>query len=215
MHRYSAALCASLAVALLCAVPVRAEAPPAWLYATLGTRALLGTDGEDASVAIVCNTAQAYRTMESGKTTPENSCGSRAEGTTIVIDSIVNEGTTCDQHRTLLGIHAVDGSWKGYAAITAVYPAIPTGTTLTLKPIALMPRASIANDRSIGPEGGTDIGTSATVKVTSFKPTSFNRDLLVMVESGSHAGLRGWTFSVQTLIAGKEADQILCPASKR
>ena len=193
-------------------IPVRSEAPPAWLYATVGSRALLGTDGEDASVAIVCKTAQDYRTMESGKTVPE-SCGSRAEGTTIVIDSIVNEGKTCDQHRTLLGIHAADGSWKGYAAITAVYPLIPTGTTLTLKPLASMSRASIANDRKAGPEGGTDIGTSATVKVVSFKPTSMDRDLLVTVESGPHAGLRGWTFLVQTLIAGKETDQMLCPAS--
>ena len=195
-------------------VPVRAEAPPSWLYATLGSRALLGTDGEDASVAIVCKTVQDYRTMESGKTMPGDSCGSRAEGTTIVIDSIVNEGKTCDQHRTLLGIHAVDGSWKGFAAITAIYPLIPTGTPLTLKPLASMARASIANERNTGPDGGTDIGTSATVKVISFKPTSIDRDLLVTVESGPHTGLRGWTFLVQTLVAGKEADQMLCPASK-
>jgi len=193
-------------------IPVRAEAPPAWLYATVGSRALLGTDGEDASVALVCKTAQDYRMMESGKTMPE-SCGSRAEGTTIVIDSIVNEGAKCDQHRTLLGVHAVDGSWKGYAAITAVYPLIPTGTILTLKPLQSMQRASIANASHVGVEGGTDIGTSATVKVISFKPTSFDRDLLVTVESGSHAGLRGWTFLVQTLIADKETDQMLCPLS--
>jgi hypothetical protein len=194
-------------------IPVRAEAPPGWLYATVGSRALLGTDGEDASVAIVCKTAQDYRTMESGKTMPDNSCGSRAEGTAIVIDSIVNERATCDQHRTLLGIHAVDGSWKGYAAITAVYPLIPTGTVLTLKAISSMPRASIAKDRSLNPNDGTDIGASATVKVVSFKPTSFDRDLLVTVESGPHAGLRGWTWLVQTLIAGKETDVILCPRS--
>ena len=145
---------------------------------------------------------------------PDDSCGSRAEGTTIVIDSIVNEGATCDQHRTLLGVHAVDGSWKGYAAITAVYPLIPTGTVLTLKPIQSMQRASIANERNAGPDGGTDIGSSATVKVVSFKPTSFDRDLMVTVESGPHAGLRGWTFLVQTLVAGKETDQMLCPVPK-
>jgi hypothetical protein len=213
-YQSATAIFAWAAFVLLSApVPVRAETPPTWLYATPGSRALLGTDGEDASVAIVCKTAQDYRTMESGKTMPE-SCGSRAEGTTILIDSIVNEGKTCDQHRTLLGIHAVDGSWKGYAAITAVYPLIPAGTTLTLKPIASMARASIANERNAGPDGGTDIGTSATVKVISFKPTSMDRDLLVTVESGPHAGLRGWTFLVQTLIAGKEADQMLCPLSK-
>ena len=176
---------------------------------------MLGTDGEDAPVAIVCKTAKDYRTMESGKTMPDDSCGSRAEGTPIVIDSIVNEGATCDQHRTLLGIHAVDGSWKGFAAITAVYPLIPTGTVLTLKPIQSMQRASIANERSVGPEGGTDIGSSAMVKVVSFKPLTFDRDLVVTVESGPHAGLRGWTFVVQTSIAGKETDVILCPASNR
>ncbi len=145
---------------------------------------------------------------------PDDSCGSRAEGTTIVIDSIVNEGAACDQHRTVLGVHAVDGSWKGYAAITAVYPLIPTGTVLTLKPIQSMQRASIANERNAGPDGGTDIGSSATVKVVSFKPTSFDRDLMVTVLSGPHAGLRGWTFLVQTLVAGKETDQMLCPVSK-
>jgi hypothetical protein len=176
---------------------------------------MLGTDGEDAPVAIVCKTAKDYRTMESGKTMPDDSCGSRAEGTPIVIDSIVNEGATCDQHRTVLGIHAADGSWKGYAAITAVYPLIPTGTILTLKPTSTMRRASIANERSVEPDGGTDVGSSATVKVVSFKPLTFDRDLVVTVDSGPHAGLRGWTFVVQTSIAGKETDVILCPVSNR
>ena len=37
---------------------------------------------------------------------------------------------------------------------------------------------------------------------------------MVTVESGPHAGLRGWTFLVQTLVAGKETDQMLCPVAE-
>jgi len=204
MHRYHA-------VTAICAV--RAETPPAWLYAIPGTRAVLGTDGEDNPVALVCKTAQDYDTMDSGKTIPENSCEGRTEGTIIVIDSIVPEGATCDQARALLGIHAADGSWKGYAGSGAVYPLIPTGTLLTLKRFDTM-HATIANDRSVNQYGGTDVGNSATVKFISFKPSSFGRDLLVTVESGPHAGLRGWTFLAQTLVAGKDAYRIFCPVSK-
>jgi hypothetical protein len=97
MQRYhvAAAICGSLIVATLStAAPAGAEAPPAWLYATVGTRALLGTDGEDVPVAIVYETAGDYKAMISGKTVPDKSCGSRPEGTVIVIDAIVPEGAT-------------------------------------------------------------------------------------------------------------------------
>jgi hypothetical protein len=213
-HRAVVASCATLVfAALLAPVAVRAGTPPAWMYATPGTRALLGTDGEDAPVAIVCKTAHDYATMESGTTMPANSCTDRAEGTLIVIDSIVPKGANCDQANALLGIHAVDGSWKGYAAIDAVFPLIPAGAIMTLNGSSPQ-RTTIASGRGAFGAGAPVIGSSATVKFVSFKPASFDRDLLVTVESGPHAGLRGWTFLEQTLVAGKEADRILCPAPK-
>ncbi len=200
-----AILIGALAGVAFCAgSTVRARDLPAWIYATPGTRALLGTDGEDAPTAIVCNSPAAYKAQTEG------ACFRRKEGTVVVIDAIAPQGANYNQLHTLLRVHAENGSWHGYADIGAVYPMIPPSTVLTLKPVDSQ-RATLANQRAVNPDGGTDLEKSATVKVVAFDPTYEDRDLLVTVLSGTHAGMRGWTYAVQTVVGGREANVSLCP----
>jgi hypothetical protein len=203
MHR-------ALAIALLAAFtpaaqPVlAAETPPAWLYATPGSHALLGTDGQDAPQAIVCPSAAAYKTMS-------GSCFGGKESTPIVIDAVVPTDGTCDA-RALLQIHATDGSWRGFANIEAVYPAIPAGTVLQIR--TSDPVATISSDKKASQGSGTALTSASTVKVISFVPAYQDRDLLVTVVSGPHTGLRGWTLAAYTSAAGRQAAVILCPNGK-
>lgn len=171
----------------------RGDRLPQWLYIEPGARAFLGTDGEDDAVALVCP-----KPIEANE-----SCIGRTEGMPIVIDAIAPAGEPCT-HNTKLKIHAVDGSWKGYASIDAVQAPIPAGALLELRtPPQSEPFQAFATRRNVTKDPG--IAIDATLRVVRFDPrtndpSGSTRDTLVAVTSGSHAGAQGWVFSSATTV---------------
>jgi hypothetical protein len=199
------ALAASLVAGLFLSIaPASAAQGPAWLYLTPGTRAVLGTDGQDAPQAIVCPSAKAY----SGEM---STCFDGAEGTIVVIDSTFPSGK-CDE-KTLVEIHSVSGKkWHGFAAISAMYPLIPPDTILKIKANDSS-HLTISSDRKAAENSGTDLGASATIKIVAFEPTYEAREILATIVSGPHAGTRGWIDGANmTLPDGRPAVVPLCPA---
>lgn len=171
----------------------RGERFPQWMYIVPGARAFLGTDGEDAPVAIVCG--------RPGKV--NDSCTGRDEGTPIVIDGIVPSGKPCT-NETSLKVHAANGSWKGYVGINAVQAPIPAGTLLELN-TSRQPEMSemFGVQRNVDKDPGRAI--DATLRVIRFDPktndpSGSTRDTFVTVTSGSRAGSQGWVFASATTL---------------
>lgn len=170
---------------------------PGWLYIEPGRRAYLGTDGEDAPVAIVCPTVKA------SKRGPAGGCDFRAMGTPIVIASIGSNGYPCD-HSTQVQVRAADRSWNGYVNVDAIEPAVPPGTLLQIRPDPDRPGVQ---PFGIGRVPYKDSGIAmngATVRVIAFDPKAPDntRDTAVAVTTGARAGTQGWVFLLDTALKG-------------
>jgi hypothetical protein len=194
------------AVLLSIATPALAQAPPAWVYATPGTRIVLGTNGQDSDIMMVCNSPDAMRAMA------QNACSGRKEGTPVVIEAVVPApGKKCSDPKTVLRIHASDGTWHGFVDMDSVYPLVPAGTTLTLKsPNAGQP-LTLATNRQTGDDQGTRLEDSVTVKVIAFSPGYEVRNLHAVVLSGAHAGKQGWIDAFMGFAGKTAAFTLLCP----
>ena len=118
-----------------------------------------------------------------------------------MIDAAIPNAAVGGHPNGLGRIHAADGTWSGYVALSALMPAIPAGALLVLRPVPDQ-AATVAEHQSDAPDKGIDLGSLAKVVVISYAPVADGRDLLVTVSSGPHAGTRGWTYAIQTSLSG-------------
>jgi hypothetical protein len=181
---------------------------PAWLYLVPGTRAFLGTDGQDAPVASVCGSVMAVDKRTFGR------CPDRAMGTPIVIEGLADGGYPCD-HSTQVHVRAADGSWSGYVSVDAVEPAVPHGTLLKVERFAEDPQP-FGTRRSVDKDPG--IASDATVRVDGFDPKAPDRvrDTRVTVTSGAHVGKNGWVLLYDTILDDVPVPPVMvCPNDLR
>jgi hypothetical protein len=179
-----------------------ASETPAWLLAKPGVLAFLSSGGKYSPWAggklpwtPVCPTISAAREFLNASKESDSFCVLRKRGTLVVIDSI-------PENSGLAKIHAVDGSFQGYIALTALSPQIPHGVTVRLRPAAGQ-QLTLSPSQSANVGQGLFLDASIGATTIDYDPAiSSGRDLRVRIEVGKFAGKVGWIYSRQAYVAG-------------
>jgi hypothetical protein len=183
--------------AVLAACVAAAAAVPAWLVAKPGAGAFTSAGEEDSPTTPVCATVASYRLYvdENGA----KGCVERPAGVKVIVDSIV---PATAGFGAVAKLHAENGAFAGYTAVTELLPRIPSGVTVTLAPAADETLTTSANQRAdLG--AGLDLGARVSAVTLRFDPANDDkRDLLVRVTGGKFAGRTGWLFARQAFVGG-------------
>jgi hypothetical protein len=180
----------------LAACVAAAAAVPAWLIAKPGALAFTSAGEEDSPTTPVCATVAAYRLYvnENGA----KGCVERPAGVKVVIDAIIPTTGI----GAIAKLHAENGAFAGYTALTELLPRVPSGVAVTLAPAA-DENLTISSSRIAELGMGLDLGPRVPAVTVRFDPAGDDeRDLLVRVTAGKHAGRTGWLFARQAFVGG-------------
>lgn len=168
---------------------------PAWLVAQPGALAFTSAGEEDSPTTPVCATVASYQLYvnENGA----KGCVERPEGVKVVIDAIITASAGVG---AIAKVHAENGTFAGYTAVTELLPRIPRGVMVTLAPAA-NETLTISSSQTAELGTGLDLGSRAAAVTLRFDPKNDDkRDLFVRVATGNYAGRTGWLFARQAFI---------------
>lgn len=194
-------LAATLAACLAASVYV-----PPWLVAKPGATVFTSAGERDTPTTPICPSAAAYRGYANEGYV--KGCVEHPMGLKVVIDAIVPATASFG---AIAKVHAQNGAFAGYTAVTELLPPIPHGVAVTLEPAA-NETLTISTNQSAELGVGLQLGTQAAAVTMRFDPAnSDKRDLLVRVKSGKYAGRKGWLFARQAFLGKLPLDTLTTP----